>query len=150
VDLGWQPFERNFTAYLKARNASASTVRIYTRAIAGLGAYLATTEHSPGPTEVTRRDVEAFLRHRLETPHARTGKPIKPATVSVEYRALQQFFKWMLREEEIDRSPWSAPKRPSSRRNRRPSSRSTGCAHCSTAAGETPWWNAATTPSSGC
>jgi hypothetical protein len=56
--------------------------------------------------------VEAFLRHRLETPHARSGKPIKPATVSVEYRALQQFFNWMLREEEIDRNPMVGAEAP--------------------------------------
>jgi site-specific recombinase XerC len=30
---------------------------------------------------------------------------VKPATVSANFRALQQIFKWLVREEEIDRSP---------------------------------------------
>lgn len=50
-----------------------------------------------GPTELTRADLAAFMA-------AMTGQ-WKPATRSVVFRALQQFFGWLIREEEIERSP---------------------------------------------
>src|SRR4051794_20792797 len=76
-----------------------STQRIYTSAVRELAAYLTTTsdEQRLSPAEVTRRDVEAFVRHRLDK--------VKPATVSADFRALQQFFKWLQREEEVERNP---------------------------------------------
>ena len=37
---------------------------------------------------------------------------MKPTTLSVEFRALQQFWKWALEEEEIDRSPMERMKPP--------------------------------------
>jgi site-specific recombinase XerC len=36
----------------------------------------------------------------------------KPGTCSLVYRALQQFFVWMVREEEIDRSPRERKRAP--------------------------------------
>jgi site-specific recombinase XerC len=33
------------------------------------------------------------------------SKEWKPSTCSLSFRALQQFFGWLVREEEIDRSP---------------------------------------------
>ncbi len=41
------------------------------------------------PAQVTRRDIEAYVRHRLAV--------VKAAPVSADFRALQQFWKWMLR-----------------------------------------------------
>jgi site-specific recombinase XerD len=110
--MRWQPFARDFANYLRSRNIADQTLIIYSRAVAGLSSYLSTTERNPDPTEVTRRDIEDFLRHRMDTAHKRTGRPIKPATVSVDYRALQQFFKWMVREEEIDRNPMGGAQPP--------------------------------------
>jgi trehalose-6-phosphate synthase len=46
---------------------------------------------------LTRRWAEAFVRQRLAVR--------KPATVSAEFRALQQFWKWMLREDEVTVNP---------------------------------------------
>lgn len=112
MDARWQPFARDFSNYLKARNCAPQTLIVYHRGVVGLANYLSTTDRNPAPTEVTRRDVEAYLRHRLDTPHRRTGKPIKPATVSVEYRALQQFWKWMVREEEIGQNPMDGAEAP--------------------------------------
>ena len=44
------------------------------------------------------------MRHRLEA--------VKPATVSADFRALQQFFKWLVREEEIERNPMLGAEAP--------------------------------------
>ena len=97
-DSEWPAFERDFLAFLRSRNLSTSTQRIYTSAVRELGAYLTTTaEPRLSPTDVTRRDVESFVRHRLDK--------VKPATVSADFRALQQFYKWLVREEEVERNP---------------------------------------------
>ncbi|MGN6607778.1 MAG: tyrosine-type recombinase/integrase [Jatrophihabitans sp.] len=95
----WPSFERDFLAFLRSRNLSTSTQRIYTAAVRELAVYLTSRPENPclSPADVTRRDVEAFVRHRLDR--------VKPATVSADFRALQQFFKWLLREEEIERNP---------------------------------------------
>ena len=58
-------------------------------------------EPSPDPADVSRRDIESFVRFRLER--------VKPATVSADFRALQQFFKWLVREEEIEKNPLLEP-----------------------------------------
>lgn len=103
MNLAWAPLIRDFRAWLAYRNTSANTQRIYTGAVAGLAAYLA-AHGDPAPAEVTRRDIEAFVRHRLGH--------VKPATVSADFRALQQFFKWLVREEEIERNPMDGAEAP--------------------------------------
>ena len=55
-------------------------------------------------TDVTRADVEDFITSLLGTR--------SPATANNRYRALQQFFGWLLDEEEIDRSPMERMKPP--------------------------------------
>jgi integrase/recombinase XerC len=104
VDTRWQPVVRDFSAWMKYRNLSASTQRIYTNAVTSLTVFLATTERNPAPDEVTRRDIEAFVTARL--------KVVKPATVSADFRALQQFWKWMVREDEIATNPMEGAEAP--------------------------------------
>ena len=53
---------------------------------------------------VRREHVESYMAARREH--------VKPATLSVEFRALQQFWRWALEEEEIDRSPMERMKAP--------------------------------------
>jgi integrase/recombinase XerC len=93
VSDAWAPFVRDFRAWLRSRNLAESTQRIYIGAVEQLADFLPDTL----PTDTRRRDLEAFVTRRLAQ--------VKPATVSAEYRALQQFWKWMLREEEIQQSP---------------------------------------------
>jgi integrase/recombinase XerC len=97
VDPEWLAVERDFRAWMKYRNLAASTQQIYTSAVRELAVFLTADGRGLAPADVQRRDIEAFVRHRLEQ--------VKPATVSADFRALQQFFKWLVREEEIDRSP---------------------------------------------
>ena len=94
VEESWAPFVRDFRAWMRSRNLAESTQRIYSGAVEELAGFLGA---GTLPEDVRRRDVERFVAHRLEH--------VRPATVSAEYRALQQFWKWMLREEEIQRSP---------------------------------------------
>ena len=50
------------------------------------------------------------LRHvaRISRPTQRSvrGKAYKPNTVATRFRCLQQFFRWALEEDEIERSPF--------------------------------------------
>src|SRR5882757_916464 len=89
---------------MKYRNLAASTQRIYTSAVRELAAFLADSGSATPPSEVTRRDIEAFVRQRLEV--------VKAATVSADFRALQQFFKWLVREDEIDHNPMLGAEAP--------------------------------------
>jgi integrase/recombinase XerC len=104
VDTRWQPVIRDFSAWMKYRNLSASTQRIYTNAVTSLTVFLAGTDRNPAPDGVTRRDIEAFVTARL--------KVVKPATVSADFRALQQFWKWMVREDEVGTNPMVGAEAP--------------------------------------
>jgi integrase len=96
----------SFALHLDATR-SPKTSAIYLGALDALIAHLA---HNGMPTDaraVRREHVESYIASRRAT--------IQPATLSVEYRALQQFWRWALEEDEIDRSPMekmAAPKVP--------------------------------------
>jgi len=88
---------------LRARNLSSATIGTY-RASAG---QLTAALHDAGVFEVSaigRRHVEDFIAHLVETRSA--------ATASVRFRALQQFFAWLIDEEEIAASPMMRMKPP--------------------------------------
>lgn len=88
---------------LRARNLSAQTLATYAAAAHQFDAHLAAAG-APAVTDVTRADVEDFITSLLGTR--------SPATANNRYRALQQFFGWLLDEEEIDRSPMERMKPP--------------------------------------
>lgn len=100
----WEGVIRDFAAWMKYRNLSPSTQRIYTSAAVSLATFVDKKDPSPDPSEVTRRDIESYVRARLTQ--------VKPATVSADFRALQQFFKWLLREEEIEKNPMDGAQAP--------------------------------------
>lgn len=104
MDPVWDGIIRDFAAWMRYRNLSTSTQRIYISAAISLARFLSTLEPPPAPTEVRRRDIEAFVRFRL-------GQ-VKPATTSADFRALQQFFKWLVREEEIEKNPMDGAPAP--------------------------------------
>ena len=54
--------------------------------------------------QVRKTHIEGFIVDQLQ--HN------KPSTASVRYRALQQFFKWCVEEDELDRSPMAGMKPP--------------------------------------
>lgn len=86
----------SFALHLAATRAEKTT-KIYLDALNRLIAYLEAQGMPTGSRAVRREHVESYIAARRET--------VQPTTLSVEFRALQQFFKWALEEEEIDRSP---------------------------------------------
>lgn len=94
---------------LRARNVTGKTTVLYGRSAEQFSAYMAAAHPTVTPTDLGRIHVEGFL----ETFAAGTslgklpGYPggRAPATVSLTYRALQQWFTWMVDEGEVNTDP---------------------------------------------
>ncbi|GIJ12866.1 tyrosine-type recombinase/integrase [Micromonospora andamanensis] len=108
----WAGFLRDWDRSLRAGNYPETTRYNYLLAAAQLGRYLG--DHSPDPDArdaaedpcaVTRAHVEAFQGWMIETRSA--------STAVNKHKGLQQFFKWLLLDEEaIDRSPMQRVRQP--------------------------------------
>lgn len=104
MDLPLSAMEPSFERHLRASNRSPRTVQTYLFAFRAFQGFLVA---SGGPTacrSVKRAHVESFVATRLTR--------VKPATVSVQFRALQQFFKWAVDEDEIRASPMARIRAP--------------------------------------
>lgn len=95
---------------LEAKNRAPNTIDSYLLSARRLSEFL---DEKGLPTEVDRikhGHVEAFMAHELAL--------WKPNTAGVRYRSLQQFFKWLVVEGEIESSPMArmtpplAPEQP--------------------------------------
>jgi integrase len=95
LDAGmFQPEISSFRLHLAAEGKAARTVRTYTEAVQWFAAaYLRREENRTGWEEVGKRDVQEWVAWLLERYSA--------AYASNQYRALQQFFRWLAVEEEI-------------------------------------------------
>lgn len=83
--------------HLKARNRSPQTISSYLRCGLNLAEWLAAQGMPTAVTAITREHIEAFLADMLDR--------LSPSTTSKHYRSLQQFWKWLLDDGEITRSP---------------------------------------------
>lgn len=98
--------------HLAARNKAPRTIAEYLTDADALVAYL--VEHNL-PTEVTaitHTHLEGYLAHLTEHISERTGKPLSAAYIAKRYRSLQQLFKWLRADEEIDVDPFDRMKPP--------------------------------------
>lgn len=86
-----------------------NTVRLYTGAVDKLSTWCIETGGPASPVAVTRGDLTRFM--------ADMQTEWKPGTCSLVYRALQQFFGWMVREE-IEKSPMIGMRVPTPRNGR--------------------------------
>jgi site-specific recombinase XerD len=86
-----------FRDSLRARNRSPKTIKAYTDAARLLSAFLTERGMPTTPAAIAREHVEAFISDQLERHTA--------STAATRYRCLQQYFKWLLDEGEVTRSP---------------------------------------------
>jgi site-specific recombinase XerD len=93
----------SFALHLEATRAEKTT-RIYLDALDHLIAHLDAHGMPTGARAVRREHVESYLAARRDR--------VAPSTLSLEYRALQQFFRWAVDEDEIDDSPMRKMKAP--------------------------------------
>ncbi|WP_433077774.1 tyrosine-type recombinase/integrase [Dactylosporangium sp. CA-052675] len=107
----WSGFLRDWDRSLRAGNYPETTRYNYLLAAAQLARYLA--EYSPDPdadeaaedpTAVTKKHIEAFQAWMIDTRSA--------STALNKHKGLQQFFRWLLDEDEITRSPMDRVKQP--------------------------------------
>jgi integrase/recombinase XerC len=110
----WAGFLPDWDRSLRAANHPETTRYNYLLAAAQLGRYLA--EHSPDPdadaaaddpTALTRAHVETFQAWMIDTRSA--------STAVNKHKCLQQFFRFLLDENEISRSPMERVKQPKTR-----------------------------------
>jgi integrase/recombinase XerC len=88
---------RDWQRHLRTLNRAANTQRIYDTVARQFCEWLVEQGRPTDPRVIGKREIEDFTGHMIATRSA--------ATANVAYRALQQWFKWMVAEEEIDRSP---------------------------------------------
>jgi site-specific recombinase XerC len=93
----------SFALHLNATKAPKTGV-IYLAALDSLLRHLEANGMPTGARAVRREHVESWMAARRIV--------VKPASLSLQYRALVQFFKWAVEEEEIDRSPMEKIKPP--------------------------------------
>jgi site-specific recombinase XerC len=90
--------------HLEAANLSAKTIRRYTEDSALLAQFLADRGMPTTASGIRREHVEAFVASELE----RTA----PSSAATRYRSIQQFFRWLVEEGEIDASPMAKMRAP--------------------------------------
>jgi site-specific recombinase XerD len=85
---------------LRARNRAPRTIQSYEESVLQLIA------HADAATvaDLDRRAVESYL--------ASLADRFAPATVAVRYRSLQQWFRWLVEEDELDASPMATMRPP--------------------------------------
>jgi site-specific recombinase XerC len=90
--------------HLEAANLSARTIRAYTDDGALFGRFLVDHGMPTAVASICRGHVEAFIAAELE----RTA----PSSAATRYRSLQQLFRWLDGEDEIDGSPMAKMRPP--------------------------------------
>jgi integrase/recombinase XerC len=105
MTTAWESLRRDFSLSLQAERKSANMQRLYLGAVNKLAAWVTENGGPADPRDITRAELTAFL--------AAMNEQWKPATCSLTFRALQQFFGWLVREEEIDHSPMDRMRPPS-------------------------------------
>lgn len=80
-----------------ASNRSPRTARIYLAALDTLRRHLEAQGMPTAARAIRREHLESYLAMRRAS--------VAPATCLIEYRALQQFWKWAVEEDEVARSP---------------------------------------------
>jgi integrase/recombinase XerC len=96
---------RDWQRHLRNLNRAANTQRIYDSVAQQFCAWLTEHHRASDPREIGKRDIEDFMGYMTATRSA--------ATANVAYRALQQWFKWMIAEDEIEHSPMERTTPPS-------------------------------------
>jgi site-specific recombinase XerD len=94
-----------FGRHLRAEGKSPSTIVTYGKAVDQLAAFLEREGYPTDVRDVRRLHVEAFLV-------AMQMNGARPATVSQRFRSLQQYWKWLVEEDEIGESPMARMRPP--------------------------------------
>lgn len=95
-----------WTLHLRAEGRADRTIATYLRALDRLDAFLAERGMPRELRAIRREHLEAFLVALGERGNA-------PATISILFRALRPFWRWLVEEDEVERSPMERMRPPS-------------------------------------
>lgn len=98
--------------HLKAVNIADGTIKLYLRHCTAFAEFLAARGMPTAVSAIAREHIEAYIADLLERPSKRTGKPLSPSYANAQYRSLQQLFKWLEDEGEIERTPFAKMRPP--------------------------------------
>lgn len=101
----------DFRRHLQALNRAPQTINRYVVDAEILADFLDQAELPTDVSAITKAHLEAFLVDLSQRP-SRRGGTLSPATVARTYRSVQQFFKWLLEEEEIEADPYAKMRPP--------------------------------------
>jgi site-specific recombinase XerD len=99
-----RPLVTSFLRHLKAENKSPQTILAYRYAAEGLVDFLGAHGMPARAADIRRGHVEAYVEDLLA--HR------SPATANQRYRSLQQFFRWLAQEGEVQSNPMVNMKPP--------------------------------------
>ncbi|MCX6003512.1 MAG: tyrosine-type recombinase/integrase [Chloroflexi bacterium] len=94
----------SFIRALRAENLAKRTIETYAQAVRLFAEFLTKGGVTPYPGNITREHVESFINDLLSR--------WKPATANNRYRALQQYFRWLVDEGEIQLNPMEKMRPP--------------------------------------
>lgn len=94
----------SFHRYLLEKNRSPRTVTNYCSSAELLESWLIHDSRSANLADIGRQDIEAFVVDQLKRRSA--------ATAATRFRCLQQYFKWLALEDEIDSNPMAGMTAP--------------------------------------
>jgi site-specific recombinase XerD len=105
----WRSYLDEWDRSLRAANRPWSTRSNYQLAVTQLATFLASasdgsSDAAEDPTDVRRADVERFLAWMIETRSA--------STALNKYKGLQQFFRYLVEDEEMTRHPMDRIRQP--------------------------------------
>jgi site-specific recombinase XerD len=90
--------------HLKSEHRAERTISTYLNALRRLDAFLADRGMPRELRAIRREHLEAWIADMLERN--------QPGTVSIAFRSVRPFFRWLVDEDEIDRSPMDKMKAP--------------------------------------
>ena len=135
-------FLADWEIHLRALNRSRGTIESYTTVAAAFCAWLAAEGLPDDHTAITRATVGRYL--------AALHERVSPATVAKHYRSLQQLFRWLVNDGELERSPMETMSPPAVPDQPVPVLDMESWLGCSSRVPATPLRTAATPPSSDC
>jgi integrase len=95
----------SFERHLKAANKSPRTIQSYLEAVELLDRFLAEQGMPRDVIAIRREHVETLLVGMQEQRDAAGNTRYRPSSIANRFRSLRVFFNWLVREDEIPRSP---------------------------------------------
>lgn len=90
-------FFGDWETHLRAKNRTRGTINSYLTVARAFDDYLTAHDLPDDHTAITRHVIEQYL--------AALHERVSPATTAKHYRSLQQLFRWLVSDGELDRSP---------------------------------------------